>query len=444
MSSLKENTAKTSISAKTSDAQTLKSQAEPARTWTREAIEQQLKLERFDYQRVPLPFGLATEGHDRSSTAAEIFGDDLAGKSVLDVGASLGFFCFEAEKRGATDVVGIDVHPESVRKARLLAEMKGSQAQFVVGNLESTYLDRKFDQVFCLNVLHHLHDPIAALNRLIDITKEKLILEVATFGAHDKRKVGLPAFICNWLSRFPIIFVTATGTRGKREVQRFYMSEKAIFNILKVHRGVFAKVELKPSGHKGRFVAIAHKRQIDHLLVVGGPTSSGKKTIMARFMSNQMPELAKALGTPDATVWGERLNANHLDKPDDQPVRSHVMLHYDIMRPFMRSTRVYERDEAMDLLSCAKRITFLTVATPSERLFKQITAAEIDKKFARSGKAKNRHLRIREMYQDPAKVKEIYSTWIDFTKQHSDTHWMIEMTSPTEFKLFPAEEYVPS
>jgi 2-polyprenyl-3-methyl-5-hydroxy-6-metoxy-1,4-benzoquinol methylase len=118
--------------------------------WSREAIREQLQAERFDYQKVPLPHGLATEGHDRSGTAALVFSESLAGKSVLDVGCSLGFFCFEAEARGATDITGMDVHPDSIRKAKIIAAMKDSAVQFQLNNLETANFDRGFDVVLCL------------------------------------------------------------------------------------------------------------------------------------------------------------------------------------------------------------------------------------------------------------------------------------------------------
>jgi len=91
--------------------------------------------EHFDYQKIFLPDGSATQGHDRTATAELIFGSDLKNKSVLDVGCSLGFFCFEAEKRGASRVVGIDVHPGSIEKAKKIASIIGSKVNFLVGNL---------------------------------------------------------------------------------------------------------------------------------------------------------------------------------------------------------------------------------------------------------------------------------------------------------------------
>lgn len=389
--------------------------------WTKERVEKLLASESFRYQNIELPHGLSTGGYDRSSTAARIFPEDLSGKSVLDLGCSFGYFTFEAERRGAKRVLGIDVDPDSVRKARLLAECKGSRASFECRDLERDLPDEAFDYVLGLNILHHLRDPIAALDRLISITRERLILEVATLGKHDKKKTGVSALARFFLRRTPTIVVTRSGTRGKREIQKFYITPGALENLLIYQRGMFARLETFASEHKGRFITVALKRRIGHLLVVSSPTSAGKKTIMRRLTAGALPELAERLGTPDGSVWGKPFNANRIFEPDE-PRRERMMLHHDFLRPYLRSTMTHERDEANDIFSCAERLTFLTIWTPPERLVRQITEAEIEPRAQAGKKPSKRHLRIREDYKNPARVVEHYKRWFDYTAKISEEH----------------------
>src|SRR5690606_31550474 len=98
-----------------------------------------------------------------------------------------------------------------------------------------------------------------------------------------------------------------------------------------------------------------------------------------------------------------------------------LILHQDFMRPYLRSAMVPERDEANDILDTAERITFVTVWTPPERLIAQITAAGIAPALARRQLAK-RHLRIRELYRDPAKVIEHYERWFRYAEGKSAEH----------------------
>lgn len=379
--------------------------------------------EDFAYQDIPLPYGLSTGGHDRSATADRIFPADLTGKTVLDLGCSFGFFCFEALRRGARRVVGYDVDPDSLRKARLLAECMGVEAEFHLRDIEREPLDEKFDYVLCLNLLHHLKNPIGVLDNLIACTAENLVLEVASLGRHDRGKLKMDWLTQRILTKLPIMYVSRNGTRGPRQVQKFFITPTALEHLLIYHRGVFARLTTAPSEHKGRYLTIAEKRRIGHLLVVSGPTSAGKKTIMRALTDNALPQLAQRLGTPDASVWGTPMNAQKAYQPVE-PVLERMILHHDFMGPFMRSAMVHERDEANDVLETAERITFVTVWTPPELLSKQITEAEIEPALAK-GKKRRRHMAIRDLYGHPDKVLEHYERWFAFAGGKSSDHIVV-------------------
>ena len=155
-----------------------------------------LAADDFSYQKIELPHGFSTSGrHDRSSTAKRIFPDDLSGKSVLDVGCRLGYFCFEALKRGAERVVGVDIDPDNVRKARLLADCLGFEARFEQLDIDREPIRESFDYVLGLNILHHLANPIGSLEQLAGVARERLVLEVAalrrTRPQQGRRAAGL-------------------------------------------------------------------------------------------------------------------------------------------------------------------------------------------------------------------------------------------------------------
>lgn len=54
-----------------------------------------------------------------------IAGVDFAGKSVVDLGSNLGFYSFLAARRGARRVLGLDIDPDAVLGARMLAALHG-------------------------------------------------------------------------------------------------------------------------------------------------------------------------------------------------------------------------------------------------------------------------------------------------------------------------------
>ena len=396
-------------------------------TWSEEQVRDLLRREHFAYQRIELPYGLSTGGDDRSGTARAIFPDDMTGKTVLDVGSKYGFFCFEALRRGAKRAVGVDVDSESLRKSRLLADCLGAHgASFEFLDIESDPIDETFDYVLCLNVLHHLRNPIAALDRLIKLTRERLVLEVAALGKHDRRKLGLSPIARYFLNRAPIFYVSRSATHGKRSSQNFFITAPAIDNFLRWQRGSFARVEHMPTGHKDRFITIAHKRRIGRLVVVTGPTSSGKSTMIEQIRTNQAPpELMKRLGIEDGSTWTP-LMSNRLHEPSE-PYMERVLYHYDFLRPYMRGARIHARDEGLELLDLAEEVTFLTIWCPPEVLGERLEKRSIiPKTDPRKGfRGRKRHLVIREEYRDPAKVRAHYRRWFDFTRTKRGNHVVV-------------------
>ncbi len=401
-------------------------------TWTEEQVRELLHREKFAYQRIELPYGLSTGGHDRSDTARAILPDDLTGKSVLDIGSKYGFFCFEALKRGAARAVGIDVDEDSLRKSRLLADCLGLPATFEFHDVESDPIEEQFDYVLCLNVLHHLKNPLAALDNLIDVTRERLVLEVASLGRHDRAKLGLSAIEQFFLSRAPVIYVSRASTHGKRGVQNFFITSGAVDNLLRYQRGTFARVETQPTSHKGRFLTVAEKRRIGKLVVVTGPTASGKSTLIERLQKNEVPEVAARLGVADGSTW-TALMANRLHVPTE-PYLPGVFYHYDFLRPYLRSARIHERDEGLEVLEGAEEITFVTIWCPPEILAERLENRSIRPKSGPKGfRGRKRHLAIREDYADPAKVRAHYRRWFDFTSKKPGQHLVVTLHDGVRF-----------
>lgn len=401
--------------------------------WTREQVEDLLKNERFRYQRVALPYGLFTEGSDRSATARQILPDDLSGKTVLDIGCSHGFFSFEAKRRGAKLVVGVDVEPDVIRKNKLLADCLNLDVEFRVHNLEQAPIVEQYDYVLCLNVLHHLVNPFSALENLIAVAKEKLILEMASFGSHDRRRLRLMPFYGYLLSKAPIVYVSRSGTSGRRELKRFFITKKAISHMLKYHRHVFARVDIENSEFKDRYIVLAAKQKIDHLVIVAGPTASGKSTFCRNYLGGQLADIYGSAGVDPARTEVTYLSPRVSDNPGIPHIGS-ALFHYDILRPYMRSARVHERDEALHILGSAARTTVLTLWTSPEKLRAQL---QLGKKLIEFPTKRER--RIRKDYQSPKLIVEHYDRWFEFIADKSRENLIVDQSTGTRELISLAE-----
>jgi tRNA (mo5U34)-methyltransferase len=143
------------------------------------------------YHTLELP-GLTTEGLFDMRPYVPQYGlpASLAGKRVLEVGTWDGFWAFELERRGAAEVVAIDLDDERdldwpprrrtpntdlVRGQgfRIAKELLDSKVERVVCSVYDALPEElgTFDLVFCGSVLLHLRDQLLALERIANLTK---------------------------------------------------------------------------------------------------------------------------------------------------------------------------------------------------------------------------------------------------------------------------------
>ncbi|MCB1378330.1 MAG: methyltransferase domain-containing protein [Alphaproteobacteria bacterium] len=231
--------------------------------WPKERIEALLRSEDYSYQRIELPHGLMTPGKARAASAAQIFPDDLTGKTVLDLGCNHGFFCFEAVKRGAARVVGIDYSPEIIRRAKLLAEAMGVTVEFEVRDINHQPITERFDYVLCLNLLHHLDDPLLQLDRLMRAADERLVLEVAGVSLFDYvRRLEVMPLFGFLMGAFPVIYVARVAAKRDAPAKlKYYFTRKAMRRLFAFRSDLYPTVEFPRSPHKGRYLVIAHRRR---------------------------------------------------------------------------------------------------------------------------------------------------------------------------------------
>jgi len=151
-------------------------------TSTREYIEHQVMSEPYWFQKIEVMPGLFTPGwSDPATEKLPVYGlpEDLSGLRVLDVGCAEGFFSFEAERRGAREVIAIDSFPDSVRRFNIIKSARQSSATAYLCNVYD--LDKKkfgtFDLVLFYGVFYHLKHPQLALEKIADICTGKLLFQ---------------------------------------------------------------------------------------------------------------------------------------------------------------------------------------------------------------------------------------------------------------------------
>jgi tRNA (mo5U34)-methyltransferase len=177
-------------------------------------------LDREWYHTLELAPGVVTPGwFDARGILADLpFPASLAGKRCLDVATFNGFWAFEMEQRGASEVVGIDVldplawdwpanstnsvmealeqRQEGGRGFEIARDALGSSVE----RLEMSVYDLdpstvgEFDFVYVGSLLLHLRDPVRALQRVRSVCRGSLLLvdniNLGLTLAHPRRPIA--------------------------------------------------------------------------------------------------------------------------------------------------------------------------------------------------------------------------------------------------------------
>jgi tRNA (mo5U34)-methyltransferase len=174
------------------------------------------------YHTFELAPGLETPGwFDLREIAREIpLPPSLDGKRCLDVGTFDGFWAFEMERRGASEVIAVDLldpwkfdwpagsDPEVVaaigrRKgeegelgagfeiARRVLESSVQRIEMSIYDLDPAELGR-FDFVYVGSLLLHLRDPVGALERVCSVCSERVLVCDAINPTLSRLLPGVP------------------------------------------------------------------------------------------------------------------------------------------------------------------------------------------------------------------------------------------------------------
>ena len=164
-------------------------------------VRHRMAAEPYWFQRLELLPGLFSPGwSDPASEKLPYYGlpADLSGLRVLDIGCAEGFFSFEAERRGAREVIGIDSFPDSIRRFQLVKAARQSNAEAFLMNVYDLDPNRlgTFDLVLFYGVFYHLRHPQLALERIRAVCRGELLFQ--TYMLEEPALRGTP-----WARFFP-------------------------------------------------------------------------------------------------------------------------------------------------------------------------------------------------------------------------------------------------
>jgi ubiquinone/menaquinone biosynthesis C-methylase UbiE len=132
--------------------------------------------------------------------------EPVKGRAFLDVGCGNGMYSVELGKKGAAQVVGIDISPVMIGRCEESARREGLQdrVKFLQTDLLEYQPDANFDVSYGIGLFDYISDSLPVLKKMREVTTDKAIMafpRLMTWRA-PVRKVRLTAKGC------PVYFYT--------------------------------------------------------------------------------------------------------------------------------------------------------------------------------------------------------------------------------------------
>jgi len=164
---------------------------------TPEEVETEMQALGWWYQHFQFPNGVRTgtgkePGYDaqaRWKLIDSYVPIDLKGKTVLDIGGNSGFFSIQMKLRGAERCVLVDPFIEFIKQAEFAARQFNVELELVNDDAHTYCLttEERFDYVLFLGLLYHLKYPGLVLDRLAEMTKQRIFIQSNIIGTVPAR-----------------------------------------------------------------------------------------------------------------------------------------------------------------------------------------------------------------------------------------------------------------
>jgi tRNA (mo5U34)-methyltransferase len=187
--------------------------------------------------------------------------EEVAGRSVLDVGCNAGFYAVELKRAGAGRVLGVDSQRNLVRQALFVRDVIGLDIEYrrmSVYDLDPRELGQ-FDVTLALGLVYHCKHLVLALERLFAVTRELLVLETAIYppemapASFNYEVGGLRPLL------HPLAYVENPG-EAKEAIYNWFLPGVEALRALARNVG-FDEVEVFPATQSDRTILACRKRE---------------------------------------------------------------------------------------------------------------------------------------------------------------------------------------
>ena len=159
-------------------------------------------------------------------------------------------------------------------------------------------------------------------------------------------------------------------------------------------------------------MSFAKKLKIKHLVLISGSCGSGKTTFINNMDSNGY---SNELGLDKENVTfvsGNMVRDEKLSESFSHQFNDTVVFHYDINAINRHGIHSYDRDQSLDIMTCAEEVSIILLAPNQDILINQMVSSE-----SKDGSLSSYHSDLQEHYNSIKWLRSLHLDWLDFLRK---------------------------
>jgi hypothetical protein len=357
----------------------------------------------------------------------------MHGETMLVIGSYAGPLCSEALNRGASSATGIDANRERIRQAVECTRTMEKPPEYIYGSWEDgCFNDRRFDHVVCDETLEAMNEPIGALQRMMKCARQRVILQLNHLTLnHFHSRIFDSLFLLG--RRQPKITLIPPQTAGRTIVQKFVFTPAAMRILFNAHSTAYEPIKILSS--RNTFIVEAKRRRIENLVVVAGPTSSGKSVLTRRLAADDSMRSQLGLHGQWKIVRGR--DVAMLPSGD----LGNILLEIDLMIVGKGDLGAFDSIPLFEILKTSSNLRIITIVPWPRRGRLHMKTKEVNRLQRKCGQLGISLVDFYRGNDDGRLVRELYRNWFEWVGRQGARAHALAVNDLSEFRWEPLHRF---
>lgn len=361
-----------------------------------------------------------------------LFSENLSGQSVLSIGPSSGFIPLKSLLNGAIQVVVIDANPQTIEAARVSVQSAGFSPEFISGKWDEVYAGiGDFDTIICSLRPPTIDNPIAAIRHMMARARKRLVIEFD----YPKRGDGIAHALALLAKRQPLVWLPKPAKPGRVLHRPFLFTPAAIRHFFSYHSTLFEPISVQWPNSEGRFVIEARRRRVRNLLVVAGPSSSGKSTFARKLIGDST--LRGNFGLSGGWQHIRGRDVAHLPAGAIE----NLIVELDLMAVERGGPMSFNDIPQFQILRAAENVKVVTMLPVHPPDAVQMSTKEINRLIKKCGDLGEELLAFYRHHGDCVPIRQLYAAWFDWATQRGAREMRLVVNDFADFVMLPVGEF---